>query len=171
VIILKSAAGATVDLSEDTLRGGVVGYAGAMTIANLPTGIVIAAEGGACRDKFTGDSLALYDRYVTAGKDPSLTWCNQYHCYGDSDDAEETVLFVGTYRIYQADLTAVTGSWKKTPETGADPKADYDHVEETVLFVGNYSVYQGDLNKVITNWKKTTAQLQALGDCPEYLAP
>jgi hypothetical protein len=117
-----------------------------------------------CRDKIPASELALYDRYVIAGKDPSC-WCWQYQCRGDADGAEEG--FFVKYRIYNADLTPLLNSFGKTPETGADPCADFDHAEEG--FFVKYSVYNNDLTLLLNNFQTTTAEQAALGDCPTYL--
>jgi hypothetical protein len=121
--------------------------------------------GGTCRDNFTGDTLALYDRYTTAGNEP-LAWCWQYQCHGDADNSTEDLLFVGALRIYNADMTMVINNWRGTPENGADPAADIDHAEESLLFVGNLSVYNADMTAVINNWRAVDGDLT---DCPSYL--
>ena len=166
VISITVDASCTVCVKENDLRGGIVVTSGAgEDITNGDEGVV--CSGGippTCRDQFTDDMLALYDRYVTAGNEP-LAWCWQYQCRGDADNATEDLLFTGTLRIYNNDLNAVIVNWKLTPETGADPAADIDHAEEALLFTGDLSVYNNDLNAVVVNWKKTDAELT---NCPEY---
>jgi hypothetical protein len=157
----------TVTIDEDTLRGGIVGYDGAMEISGLPLQVDLGTT-PTCRDNFGATAQALYDRYVNEGADPSV-WCNQYQCYGDANDAEETIFLTGTFRVYQQDLNILVASWKKVPENGADPRADFNHAEETIFLTGTFSVYQQDLNKLVTNWKATTADLAVLGNCPECM--
>lgn len=161
----------TVTITEDGLRGGVVMEDVSLNVPGYVTlvpGNMVTASVVTCRDMLTTAQQTLYDRYVAAGKNPALTWCNQYHCWGDGDNANQTVLAQGTFRIYTNDLNKVTSNWKKNPETGADPAADYAKDEQTVLAQGKFSVYTNDLNKVTGNWKKTQAQLT---DCPTYLVP
>ena len=169
VITITVDASCTVCVKENDLRGGIVVTTGGdgEDITNGDEGVVCGDIGGTtptCRDQFTGDMLALYDRYVTAGNEP-LAWCWQYQCRGDADNATEDLLFTGTLRIYNNDLNAVIVNWKLTPATGADPCADIDHAEEALLFTGNLSVYNNDLNRIVVNWKKTTGSLP---DCPSY---
>jgi len=153
---------------EDDFRGGLVFEDGSPGVVEANVAVCVS-EGPppTCRDMFTTEEQALYDKYVTAGKDPTC-WCNQYQCRGDADNAEQDVFIVGTMRIYQNDLNILIPSWKKKPETGADPRADFDHAEQDVFIVGTMSIYQNDLNILIPNWKATT---ESLDECPSYIAP
>ena len=158
-------------VKENALRGGIVlTTAEGEDITNGTAGVfcasIIVVGGGTCRDLLTATEQALYDRYVTAGQDPTA-WCWQYQCYGDASNAEETIFISGTYRVYQQDLGILIGSWQKTPENGADPRADFNHAEETIFISGTYSVYQQDLGILIGSWQKTTAEMS--GNCPTYL--
>ncbi|MBL7214783.1 MAG: hypothetical protein ISS71_03785 [Phycisphaerae bacterium] len=161
LITINTGAG-NVCIDLDTIRGGIVGDE-VLTIGAMPDCVDVTEEAATCRDQFTGDALALYDRYVTAGKDPSC-WCWQFQCRGDGDNAEEGAFIV--YRIFNNDLTTLLNSWAKTPETGADPCADFDHAEEGAFIV--YSVFNNDLTVLLNNWATTTAQQTAIGDCPSY---
>lgn len=145
---------------EDTEPAGDVTYGTCEVVLEVPP--------PACYDLLTTAEQALYDRYVTAGKDPTC-WCWQYQCYGDASNAEETIFLTGTFRIYQQDLNYLSSSWKKTPETGAEPRADFNRAEETIFLTGTFSVYQQDLNILSSHWKDTTGDMP--GDCPNYIAP
>jgi hypothetical protein len=54
-IVLKAAAGATVDIDLDALRGGIVDVDGAMTVTGLPVQVVIAPDSVICHGDGSGD--------------------------------------------------------------------------------------------------------------------
>ena len=68
--------------------------------------------------------------------------------------------------LKDVDLTVLINNWQKSPETGADPCADFSHAEEGAFI--KYSVYGSDLSILLANWQTTTGQQQAIGDCPTY---
>jgi hypothetical protein len=153
-------------VDEETYRGGILLEDGTAVDVDQ-TIVVCGAVVETCRDKFTPTEQALWDRYVAAGKDPN-SWCWQFQCRGDGDNAEEYLLFTGWLRIYNNDMNVLGASWGLTPETGADPVADYDHAEEYLLFTGWLSVYNNDMNVLGASWADTTGELT---DCPSYIAP
>jgi len=165
LITINTGAGNVCISLEVDYRGGIVGSGDLTT--NIDGGNTcedITAVGVVCRDEFTPTEQALYDRYVTAGKDPTC-WCWQYQCRGDGDNVEEGAFII--YRIFNNDLTTLLNSWAKTPETGADPCADYDHAEEGAFII--YSVFNADLTLLLNNWATSTAEQATIGDCPSYL--
>jgi hypothetical protein len=121
-IILKSDAGATVDLGEDTLRGGVVGYDGAMTIAGLPTGLAIPA--GECITSSHED----YSDWVSVGKPDSWCWTRQ--CHGDGDNAQEASGRDSVWVGYN-DVTVLLSGFKELSPTAAMLAGDYNRRSET----------------------------------------
>lgn len=160
---LTGTADSCFDIELDTLRGGVVGDNVVAPAAGWKINqCVVLKTTPVCTDKLTATQLALYNRYVTAGKDPSC-WCWQFQCYGDASNSEEGTLT--KYRIYNADLTLMLNSWAKKPETGADPRCDFNHAEEGTLT--KYSVYNADLTILLQNWAKKTSQLT---NCATYIA-
>jgi hypothetical protein len=72
-IVLTGTPGAPVAIAEDTLRGGVVGYAGAMTIVSLP----ISTSFGIVEENITKPSVALTTpvngAWVNSGRSESFT--------------------------------------------------------------------------------------------------
>jgi hypothetical protein len=114
-----------------------------------------------CKERLTATEQALYTRYVTAGKDPS-SWCWQYQCRGDADGIEQGTLT--KVRVGSVDLSLLTASWNKKPETGADPRADFDHAEQGTLT--KVSVGSADLSLLVANWNKKTSLLTS---CPTYV--
>jgi hypothetical protein len=161
-ITLTGTPGETVTITEDMLRGGIVGYDGAMAITGLPLDVTFYEDATppTCRDMFTGDALALYDLYVANGKDPSC-WCNQYQCRGDANNDKNAL----QWRIYTTDSNRMVAAWKSAvTAANADPCADFAHDKNAL----GWTVYTTDLNILVLNWKKTDAQLTV---CPKYIAP
>ena len=134
---------------EDITNGTLGEVCGPVTIA-----------GGTCRDLLNATEQALYDRYVTAGQDPTA-WCWQYQCRGDVDNATETFF---KYRVYNLDIAELVNNWKAKIDT-ANPCADIDHGSETFF---KYRVYNLDIAEMVNNWKAKDVDL---ADCPTYLAP
>jgi hypothetical protein len=157
-----------VAISGNAARGNVVLYDTTAADVDYGSGCTVTIGAASCRDQFTTTEQALFDRYSANGKDPN-SWCWQYQCYGDATNDEETIFATGTFRVYQQDLGLLISSWQDTPETGADPRADFTHSEETIFLSGTFSVYQQDLSILINRWGDTTAEMP--GDCPTYIAP
>lgn len=91
-ITLTPTAGTTsVTVDEDTLRGGIVGYDGAMTITGLP----LTVNFGAVVDCVKIDA-PFYDEWVGAGKnwEKPDCWCYERQCRGDADGKKEGLLWV-----------------------------------------------------------------------------
>ena len=157
-----------VAISGNAARGNVVLYDATAADVDYGSGCTVSIAATSCRDLLTTTEQALFDRYSANGKDPNA-WCWQYQCYGDASNAEETIFLSGTFRIYQQDLGILVTSYGKTPETGADPRADFNHAEETIFLSGTFSVYQQDLGILVTSYGDTTGEMP--GDCPTYIAP
>lgn len=151
-------ANATIHVMADTVRGGaVVGDA-----VTQPTAFDVNLIGAVtCVSKFTGTALTLYNRYITAGKDPSV-WCKQFQCWGDADGLEQGTLT--KVRVGSNDLGIVLNSWNKKPESGADPRADFDHAEQGTLT--KVSVGSNDLGILLNHWNNKTS---VLTNCPTYI--
>ena len=169
VITVSDDCNVTID-AEVTYRGGIVREVATQYAASSPlaTGRITDAAPLSCRERLTPTEQALFDRYVADGNSPEDIWCRQFHCRGDGDDAEQFDMMLGWMRIYSDDYNYVANNWKRTPETHADPTADYDHAEQFDMMLGWVSVYVNDYNRVAASWKKTTGELT---DCPEYIAP
>jgi hypothetical protein len=165
-IVLKSAAGATIAVCEDTLRGGVVGYDGAMTIVGLCKNIVI---GPAVTECYAG--MANYAEWVDAGK-PEC-WCYARQCRGDADGKKVGSAFTGFYYVSQDDLNILIGAWqvKNPPQgpglSGTQGCADFNRAKVGSAFTGYYRVSQDDLNILIGTWQvKEAPQGPGVpGDC------
>lgn len=146
--------------AETDYRGGVVNEdVGGVDL--LTSGGEIIGGAVTCRSLLTATEQALYDRYVTAGKDPT-SWCWQYQCYGDADNAQQGTLI--KYRVASDDLALLLSSWNKRPETGAKPECDFDHKEQGTLI--KYSVGSDDLALMLSKWQKKGSDLT---NCPYYL--
>lgn len=167
-ITMTSDAGATIDVCEDTLRGGVVAYSGAMTIVGLCQNIVIPANATTCYDRLTTAEQTAWDTYIAGGKTVAQmeSWCNRFQCRGDADNAAYLPGILD-WQIYSVDLNAMIAQWQKTYITNTNPAADFDHAAYLPGIL-NWTVYSGDLNILIANWQKTPATLV---ECPGYVAP
>lgn len=149
------------DIELDSLRGGVVGDNVVAPAADWKINQCVVI-GVSCKDKLTTTQLALYNRYVTAGKDPS-SWCWQFQCRGDATNSEQGS--ITKVRIGSADLSLLLASWNKRPETGADPRCDFDHAEQGSIT--KVSVGSTDLSYLLQYWNKKTSELVT---CPTYIA-
>jgi len=151
--------GATIHVMADTIRGGaVVGDA-----VTQPTAfdIVLVVTVPSCRDHLTAAEQVEYDKYKTArGAAFDMTsWCWQFQCRGDANNATENV---AKYRVYNLDLGILLANWKAKVDT-ANPAADFDHLSENVA---KYRVYNNDLGVLLTYWKLKDTSLTP---CPSYM--
>ena len=168
-LTITAAAGATVDISENALRGGIVltdGNGEDITSGTAGVVTVVIPAGGPlpCYDRLTATEQTEWNEYITAGRTAAELepWCWQFQCYGDASNTTETL---SKYRVYNADLTLLLANWKLKAAT-ANPAADFDHKDETL---SKYKVYNGDLTILLANWKAKDTAL--VPNCPGYVAP
>jgi len=96
---------------------------------------------------------ADYAQWAAVGK--PACWCYARQCYGDADNASQTVGKL-TYWVYTNDLAVLSSGWAKT---GASPYptwicADFAHDSQTVGKL-TYRVYTNDLTRLSASWAKT----------------
>jgi hypothetical protein len=151
-VVTEGAEGATLSVTVNAVRGGIVLENAAQATLN-PDPATVVIPSGIC---VPADQVADYEAYVAAGADPSC-WCLPYQC--DGDIANNTEGFQ-KYRVFLGDLAILTDNWKKKI-ADADPCADVDHKAEGFQ---KYRVFLGDLNVLIANWKAKDSALA--GDCP-----
>ena len=156
MIVLTCAAGAVdVTISENDLRGGIVGESGAdlpltgdlifTILPDVPPTCITAADG------------VLYTQWVEAGE-PEC-WCYPTQCYGDADGKSVGSLFAGYTHVNTDDLNILSAGWliKDVPKgigilgiTGpnGDPAAcaDFDRNKVGSLFAGYTRVNTNDLD-------------------------
>jgi len=171
-IVLTCAAGADVTISENALRGGVVGESGADLALTGDLEFTIDADGPVdCFDAAHPD----YTEWVNAGK-PDC-WCQKYQCMGDANDAEEGDSKKGYYWVSFTDIGVLTSNWQVLGDTAAkgdypvDQCADFGRDEEGDSKKGYYRVSFSDIGILTTNWQSGTADTGTLGDLPWPVYP
>lgn len=131
----------TVTVDADMLRGGIVGYDGAMTISGLP--LVITLDPGVepeCMKNTHPDYLT----WVGYGK-PDC-WCYAKQCKGDVDGLPQ---FGGAVDIYTNDTDIVVANFGTLATTEPGVCADIDHGTQ---FGGAVNVYTNDLDILLPNF-------------------
>jgi len=159
---------ATVTLSANTARGGVV----MENPAENPS-LTIDTCAIAPSECFPSSYVGYAD-WKTMGK-PNC-WCGtntagmsgtptawRFQCYGDADNKTQDA--VGKYRVYSNDYWKLVSNWKKKiTDPTLDACADFDHKSQDA--VGKYRVYSNDYWKMVSNWKKRDSQFTGTGNCP-----
>ena len=143
LITLTGTPGESVEITEDTLRGGIVGYNGAQTISGLPLTVTFAAASECVKA-----DAPFYAEWVGAGKnwDKPDCWCYEYNCRGDADGVK-----IGLFRINSTDLGLFADAYNKG-DLKMDPVricSDFDHIK-----VGLFRVNSADLGIFATNYNK-----------------
>ena len=141
-ITLTGIPGESVTITEDTLRGGIVGYDGAMTISGLP--LTVTYPPSEC----VKDTAPFYADWVGAGKswDKPDCWCYEYNCRGDADGVK-----IGLFRINSTDLGLFADAYNKG-DLKMDPVricSDFDHIK-----VGLFRVNSADLGIFAANYNE-----------------
>ncbi len=126
------------------------------------------------KDECFWNTHADYTEWQNAGK--PKCWCNAYHCYGDSNGAEEGSVRGGYYWVSYTDLTLLAANWQtasgETAAAGDYPTsangicADIERNEEGSVRGGYYRVSYSDLTTLAANWQSTTTDTAASGDDP-----
>lgn len=169
VITLDSAGGATGQLTENALRGGVIDVDGnAMTVVGLPLDFTIGAE---CplADPGHPDNAA----WLEVGS-PEC-WCYLLQCFGDADNVNDGALNVNKQKwVIQADLDILVAGWqKKRTEAATLPFAEYicasfDRNNDGALNLNKRKwVTQPSLDILVANWQKKLTEM-ASTVCPGY---
>ena len=162
-IVLTSDAGATVKITSNGLRGGMVDAAGA-EVALDELNFVIAPP-SANFDSGHAD----YAEYLAAGS--PACWEAKYQCYGDATGSEEGIVKTGIYSVSYADLTILVNNWQGTTgdtmaagDYPADVCADFTRSEEGIVKTGIYRISYADLTILVNNWQGTTGDGMGAGD-------
>jgi len=133
---LTPTAGTTsVTIDEDTLRGGIVGYDGAMVITGLPLVVNFGAA-----EECIKTGTALYTKWEAAGK--PLCWCYAKNCKGDADGFAQ---FSGAVAVYTDDLAIFVGAFGK-PTASLPANGQCANFDRAAQFSGAVPVYTDDLN-------------------------
>ena len=152
-ITITGTAGATVDIDIDALRGGVVGYNGALAVSGLPINTTFG-ELSEC----VSSTAPFYADWVAFGK-PDC-WCYEYQCRGDANGTKEGSTFGGYRWVFNADLAmflAAYGVLEPTKGPGIlsitdGICSDFNHAQEGSAFGGYRRVFNADLAIFLANY-------------------
>lgn len=158
VITLTGTPDAPVEIDADTLRGGIVGYNGALTITTtLPINTTFGAAGST---ECVKNDAPFYAEWVGAGKnwDSPDCWCYERQCRGDTDGTK-----VGLYWVQATDLGIFASAYSKGDAKLDQTKicADLDHqkvglyrcqADDLVIFAEYYSKGQAKVPGCPLDW-------------------
>ncbi len=99
-ITITGTAGATVDIDIDALRGGVVGYNGALAVSGLPINTTFGERVSECVSSSAAGQAIPTGSLI--GK-PDC-WCFQRQCNGDANGTREGNIVTGYKWVFNADL-------------------------------------------------------------------
>ena len=109
-IILTPGTATSATISENALRGGVVGTDGVkMTVTGLPLFVIVETLDCMQQADYDVADPVRYAAFVEAGK-PEC-WCKTQQCHGNADGLDEGDLKTGYYAVGGNDLTTLLKGW------------------------------------------------------------
>jgi hypothetical protein len=142
-----------VSITADTLRGPASGVVGDAEIpSNMPDDLEINF------DCYKGPD---YAEWVEVGKPSS--WCNDYQCHGDANNATETYGRGSVTRVGYDDIAILIASFKNDGNAGFDLAADFNHASETYGRGSVTRVGYDDVNVLLYHFKDANGLIP--GDC------
>jgi len=166
-IMLISGTATSVTITENALRGGVVGTDGEpMIVTGLP--LTVEPIEPECFDS----SHPHYAEWLDAGK-PEC-WCYKYQCHGDADGLELGGPKTGYFWVYYSDITMLSANWQVFGDSAAKGDypagdgicADFDRREIGNSKDGYFRVEYADLTILAANWMDTSTDTVRRGDDP-----
>ncbi|MHC5185142.1 MAG: hypothetical protein ACYSPI_12855 [Planctomycetota bacterium] len=147
---------ATVCVSENALRGGIVSTDGTGEDITNGTEGLVCAPAGPCPCECLSSSAPFYADWVAFGS-PDC-WCYRKQCNGDADGLFQGNLKTGLLAVYTNDLTILANAYNiPEPPHGAGVSypgicADFDHTAQGNTKTGLLRVYTNDLTILSNNY-------------------